>query len=105
MYIDFSKINFSKSTDFEVHRNWLAITFSHPISKWYYEETSQWTLDYPPLFAWFEYMLSQMAYYIDCNMLVTRNLNYDSQYALYFQRLSVIFSDFMLAFGCKELSN
>lgn len=52
------------STDLEVHRHWMSTVWQHRFDEWLpaSAKCSLWSIDYPPLFAWFEYLCAAIAY-------------------------------------------
>lgn len=88
-----------RSTDFEVHRNWLALTYELPLKKWYVDTTNEWTLDYPPLFAYFECLLSRIAVHVDPMIVNLSAIYYSSRGCVIFQRMTVVISDIVWAYS------
>lgn len=96
------------STDFEVHRHWLALTNSLPPHQWYLDQSSEWTLDYPPFFAFFEFFLSHFARLVDPRIVdLVHGHNYDAFSVVLFQRSTVMVSDAVLYWAlwrcCRNL--
>lgn len=95
------------STDFDVHRNWLAITNKLPMNQWYVEATSQWTLDYPPFFAYFEWFLSKFVpkFVADDGCLDIVPVGQFGFPTIVFQRTTVILSELVLFFVLQLFIN
>ena len=89
----------------------MAITFNLPIKDWYYDTTSEGTLDYPPLFAAFEYLLALIVHSCNLNkdgaLLALTASQVRSETVITFQKTSVILSDIVYYLGvyklCKSL--
>lgn len=92
------------STDFHVHRNWLAVTNSLPASQWYTDATNEWTLDYPPLFAYAQYAMTFVARWFDPRMLESTSQHYESEMTKLFMRTSVILCDSLLYYALQHWS-
>ena len=54
---------------------------------------------FQPFFAYFEYGLSQVAVFFDKDMVAVENLNYSSPMTVFFQKLTVVLADLVLAYG------
>ena len=91
-----------QSTDFEVHRNWKAITNSLPISQWYFYSENKWTLDYPPLFAYFEYILGRISKFFDKDITSLEKQFYNSPICQIYMRSTVLLGDFLLFFALRR---
>ena len=89
----------SETYDFHVHRNWLALTNTLPVNQWYTDTTSAYPLDYMPLFAWLEWVLSQFASLFDPEMLIIEQRANNSKATRNFLMGSVVFLDLSMAFG------
>ncbi|WFC97542.1 dolichyl-P-Glc:Glc1Man9GlcNAc2-PP-dolichol alpha-1,3-glucosyltransferase [Malassezia yamatoensis] len=92
------------STDMEVHRNWLALTSSLPLQKWYIDTTSPWTLDYPPFFAYLSWILAQPAKWIDSRIVNVGNLNYAAWSCKAYMRATVLVTELVLAAAVYALA-
>ncbi|KAG7566991.1 hypothetical protein FFLO_01250 [Filobasidium floriforme] len=98
-----------RSTDFEVHRNWLAITSNLRLSRWYFDTTSEWTLDYPPFFAYFSYLLALPARLIlekgtANEILQLSRLPVETWATVLYMRMTVLISELVLLFGVLRLA-
>ena len=74
------------------------------MSQWYYEASHVGTLDYPPFFAYFEYVLAQFQSWCVPPDFMRIGAKPDDDSYLLTMRVSVILSDFLFYYACAKLT-
>ncbi|KDN45947.1 glycosyltransferase family 57 protein [Tilletiaria anomala UBC 951] len=94
------------STDFEVHRNWLAITRTLPVCEWYFDASSpNATLDYPPFFAWLSWFLALPALLFDPLIVSLHDgIGHSAGLAKGYMRATVVVTELVYAASLLALS-
>lgn len=84
----------------------MAITFNLPVREWYFDKTSIWTLDYPPLFAIFEFILALIARCLglEAELALTPNQLRTNTIVVY-QKFTVIACDLAYYYSVYKLCN
>lgn len=84
----------------------MGIVYHLPLKQWYHDETSEWTLDYPPLFAFFEFLLALVAGFLGLeeDLELTKN-PIRTELIIIYQKITVILSDFIYYYSIYRLSN
>lgn len=91
------------STDLDVHRHWKALTRSVPLAEWYTDESSRWTLDYPPLFAYAERFAAAVAASVGPPAVLDLPSRSPADPAVVrFMRLTVLATDVVLAYAVRR---
>jgi alpha-1,3-glucosyltransferase len=82
----------------------MAITFNQPIKDWYFDTTSEWTLDYPPLFAAFELFLATIAHFLNVkDALQLSKIPIRTESVIFYQKITVIVSDCLYYYAVYKL--
>lgn len=93
-----------RSTDMEVHRHWMALTYTKPLAEWYRDQTTENGLDYPPLFAYVERALAPLAQLADPEMVSLRAEGHETEASKLFMRSTVLAADAFILVGVNMLA-
>ncbi|KAF6003882.1 glycosyl transferase [Cyanidiococcus yangmingshanensis] len=91
------------STDLLVHMHWKDLTTRYPVRLWYTAATGPPYLDYPPLFAYLEWLLGQLAHWLAIPL--EPKAGHVLVITLAFMRFTVIVLDAVLFLGMRPWSS